>query len=167
MFSILFVSLLSTYGYEIDRGIYMEPHVGANLLDETDKSSLASGVRVSYSLANQTDSYFAVEGDYTNELIFSNAQDERQFKHLMQAGLSFYEIFNPTAIRFSLGGGVEKRFTKWNPLTYYRMGIGGYFNSNVALFGDATFRQIYRSLRSDTQDLSLPMEVSLSFHWIF
>lgn len=155
----------SVYNFEVDQGVFVEPFVGTSLLDKVDDSKAAGGVRLSYSAANMTDSHITLELMASGQL-FKTAADDTKLKYYGEAGVALYEIFNPTAVRVSIGGGVERRFGVFNPLAFYRLGAGGYLNDSFAIYADATFRHIFRNIRSGGQ-LSSPLDPTVSIHWIF
>ena len=157
--------LISSFEYEIDRGLMLEIKAGGTITDSSDNGALAGGARLSYSLANKKDFYLTSEFDFSYQSFkyeLAGQSDKYKTKQIAELNLVVYELFNPYAIRAAVGGGTERRLSKFSPLVDYRVGLGYYLSPDWGIYGDSLGRYIFRQGKD-----SVALELDLSVQYIF
>src|SRR5437764_485226 len=107
--ALAFVIVLSPFPFEINSGLSLEPNVGVFANDRTDDSALAGGLRISAIVTNATDALVTFEIAGGSRHLFTGEGERPQTFWQGTAALAVYEFFNPAALRFLAGGGVERR----------------------------------------------------------
>jgi hypothetical protein len=171
--------LQAPYEFEIDRGPTLELRGGASLADTDDDESWLTGVRLSYSFLDITDSYWTAEIDFNAQRATSEVSFKDEAKYQLDGNLVFYETFNPAAFRAAVGLGVERRgfrqatgdrVIRYRPSGNYRIGLGWFFSPNFALFGDFSQKAVMNRRKSkifDGAQFSQSLEVTLSVQTVF
>ncbi len=175
------------YKFEIDAGPILEFKGGGSFYDSDDAQSVNSGVRLSWSFMDITDSYLSAEIEFTYSRAFEDKQIVNQStlyevnknKYLGSANLVFVEAFNPMAYRLAIGGGVERReligptgtkVQRYRPTGNLRLGLGGFVSKDIGIFFDYSIVSILN--RSERKmfsgfNLSTNQDLSLSLQAIF
>lgn len=161
--AILLAFIASPFPFEIDSGPSVELVVGSLFQDRMDDPSLIGGVRVSGFSLDTRDRVITAEFQALTKIRFSGTTSGNpKLDSLLEGLLVAYEFYHPAALRVGLGGGVEHRESEWSPVIVYRGGLGYYWASSFAIFGDLTGRQIFREQRRVA-----PLELGLSVQFIF
>lgn len=167
--------LASPYPFEIKTGVTLEPYAGSALADKHDDVSLASGLRLTYLYFDESDALITGEIQGGVQTVFANDGNKAFYKWMGTGGITFYELFNPVAIRLTLGGGTEYRKSSFNPEIFARLGLGRYFTSRFGAFIDGAYYDIYRKLSQagpagttlHARQWQQVIELTLSMQWIF
>jgi hypothetical protein len=168
---LLFAALItsSPYPFEVGSGFVVEPTLGYVFNDKIDREKLLGGVRLSYLRPDPTDALIAPELSISSATTFRRPKDSSgnsrfvtNTDYFFEAGLAFYEIYNPYAFRVACGGGVESRVQTSADL-FIRGGLGYYFSTHFGFFMDLGGRYIFR--RDETN--STPIDLGSSLQMIF
>lgn len=166
--ALAFWIISAPFPFEVSRGPSLELKGGGAFADSDDKSSAVTGARLGYSFSDPSDAFLSGELDFTYHRIFDDALPSRyKNKYLLDGNLVFYEIFNPAAFRLALGGGVERRYSKYRAGINYRAGLGYFFSSRFSTFVDFTGRGIIRNKIGKGYYYATSYEAALSLQYIF
>jgi hypothetical protein len=158
----------SPFPFEVSRGFAIEPVAEYLFKDRIDDDKAVGGARVFFFQPDVSDAVITAEFQFLTATSFQKPKDALGNSRLVmntdyfcEAGLGFYEIYNPMVFRVSAGGGAELR-KEGSPDLYIRAGLGRYFFPRFGLFLDLGSRLIFRD-----DKLSSPINLGASLQFIF